>query len=85
MVFFMIVPSIMIVAMIFIHETAEYFNEKISYIPLAICAVLSFFVDIAAAGISTAPGREYFLKLFALIFVAAAVVTALNSYMEVKK
>ena len=71
----------MIVAIIFIHETAEYFNLKISYVSLIICAVLSFLVDIAAAVISNSPGREYFLKLFAIIFVVAAVVTILNSYL----
>ena len=81
MVFLLIVPSIMIVAIIFIHDTAEYFNLKISYISLAICAALSFWVDVMAAAISNSPGREYFLKLLGLIFVAAVIVTALNSYL----
>lgn len=85
MVFLMIVPSIVIVAVILVHETAKYFDVEISYIPLAICAVLSFLIDIAATTISTAPGREYFFKLFALIFVASVVVTAINSFIEVKK
>ena len=71
--------------MILIHETAKCFDVEISYISLAICAVLSFLVDVAAAAISTAPGREYFLKLFALVFVAAAVVTAINNFLEVKR
>lgn len=75
----------MIVSVILIHKTAGFFDLKISYIALAICAVLSFLIDVAAVEISTAPGREYFFKLFALIFVAAAVVTAINFYLEVKK
>ena len=75
----------MIVSIILIHKIANSFDVKISYIALAICAVLSFLVDVAAVEISTAPGREYFFKLFALIFVAAAVVTVINSYLEVKK
>ena len=85
MVFFLTVPSIMILAVILIHEATKYFGVKISYVSLVICAVLSFLIDLAAMEISTAPGREYFFKLFALIFVAAAVVTAINLYLEVKK
>ena len=85
MIFLMIVPGVMIVAIIFIHEAAKSFDVEISYISLTICAVLSFVVDIAAAELSTAPNREYFLKLFLLIFVAAAVVTAVNKFLEVKK
>lgn len=85
MVFLLIVPSVMIVAIIFVHETAKYFGAEISYIPLAVCAVLSFLIDVAAAKLSAAPGSEYFLKLFALIFVAAVVVTVANSFLEVKK
>ena len=85
MVFFLIVPSIMIISIILIHEAAKYFDVKISYIPLAICAVLSFAVDVTAAEISTVPGREYFFRLFGLIFVAAAVVTVINYFVEVKK
>lgn len=85
MIFLMIVPSIMIVAIILVHEAAKYFDVKISYISLAICAALSFAVAFVAAEFSTAAGREYFINLFALIFVAAAVVTAINSYLEVKK
>ena len=75
----------MIVTVILIHEAAKYFNVKISYVSLSICAVLSLLVDVAAIEISTAPGREYFFKLFGLIFVAAAVVTAINNFLEVKK
>ena len=85
MVFFMIVPSIMIVTMIFIHETAKYFHVEISYISLIMCVALSLLADIVAAEISISSGSEYFFKLFALIFVAAAVVTAINNFLEVKK
>ena len=85
MIFLLTVPSVMVVAIILVHETARYFDKKISYISLTICAVLSFLVDIAAAAISSAPNSEYFLKLFIIIFVAAAVVTALNRFLEVKK
>lgn len=85
MVFFMIVPSVMIVAIILVHEAAEYFGKEISYVSLTVCAVLSFLIDIAAAAISSAPNREYFFKLFIIIFIAAAVVTALNRFLEVKK
>lgn len=85
MVFLLIVPSIMLVAIILIHETAKYFGKKISYIPLASCAVLAFAVDFAAAQFSSAADKIYFLKLFILIFVAAAAVTALNRFLEVKR
>ena len=85
MIFLMIVPSVMIVAVIFLYETSNLLELKISYISLAICAVLSILADFVAAEISTAPGLEYFCKLFALIFLAAAVVTVINSYLEVRK
>ena len=85
MIFLMIVPSIMIVAIIFVHEAASFFNLKISYVSLVICAVLSVLADWAAVEISTSPGLEYFLKLFAIIFVAAAVVTVINNFLEAKK
>lgn len=80
MIFLMIVPSIMIVTIILIHETT-----KISYISLASCAAISFLVDAVAAAISNTPNLDYFLKLTAIIFVAAAVVTAINLHLEVKK
>ena len=85
MIFFIIVPSVMVLTIILVHEAARYFGKEISYVSLTICAVLSFLVDIAAAAISSAPNSEYFLKLFIIIFVAAAVVTALNRFLEVKK
>ena len=85
MIFLMIVPCIMIVTIILVHEAARYFGKEISYISLTICAVISFAVDIAAAAISNAGGNEYFLKLTAIIFVAAAVVTVINNFLEVRK
>lgn len=85
MIFFMIVPSIMLVTIILIHETTKNFNVKISYISLLFCVALSLLADIVAAEISISSGREYFFKLFALIFVAAAVVTGINNFLEVKK
>lgn len=85
MIFLMIVPSIMIVTIILIHEAAKYFGKEISYIPLTICAILSFLVVYVAAAISTASNFEYFLKLAAIIFVATSVVTAINYFLEVRK
>ena len=85
MVFLLIVPSIMIVTIILIHEAAKFFDEKISYIPLTICAAVSLAVDFTAAQFSSAADNLYFLKLFVLIFVAAAAVTALNKFLEVKR
>ena len=85
MIFLLTVPSVMVVAIILVHETARYFDKKISYISLTICAVLAFLVNTAAAAISPAPDSEYFLKLFAINLVAAAVVTALNKFLEVEK
>ncbi len=85
MIFLMIVPSIMIVTIILVHEAARYFGKEISYVSLTVCAIISFAVDIAAAAISNAPGVEYFLKLTAIIFVAAAVVTVINNFLEVRK
>jgi len=85
LIFFMIVPTIMIVAMIFVHEAAKYFKVQISYISLLFCVAFSLLADVVAIEISTSSGVEYFLKLFAVIFVAAAVVTAINNFLEVKK
>ena len=85
MVFLLIVPCIIIVAIILVHEVAKNFDLKISYASLFICAVLSFLVDVAAIEIATAPGREYFFNFFGLIFVAAAVVTVINNFLEVKQ
>lgn len=85
MVFFLIVPTIMIVAMILVHEAAKFFNVRISYITLLFCVAFSLLADVVAIEISTSPGLEYFVKLFAVIFVAAAVVTAINNFLEVKK
>ena len=84
MIFFVIVPSVMIVAIILVHEAAKYFGKKVSYSSLIICAVFSFLVDIAAF-FSAVSNRDYFFNLFMLIFVAAAVVTALNRFLEVRR
>lgn len=85
MIFLMIVPGIMIVAVVLVHEVSRFFDAEISYIPLVLCAVLSFVVDIVAVELSTAPGLEYFLKLLAISLVAAAVVTVIDFILEVKR
>lgn len=85
MTFWLTVPVVMILVIISVHAAAKFFQLEISYLTLTICAVLSIVIDVAAAATSTAPNADYFLKLFVLIFVAAAVVTAVNIFLEVKK
>ena len=81
MIFFLIVPSVMIVSILLVNGILSRLGLKISYGALALAAVLSLLVDLAAAALSPEPNQDYFFRLFGLIFLAAVVVTALNYFL----
>ncbi len=81
MVFFLIVPSVMIISILLVNGILSRLGLKISYGALALAAVLSLLVDLAAAALSSEPNQDYFFRLFGLIFLAAVVVTALNYFL----
>ncbi len=81
MIFFLIVPSVIVLTIFLVHRILNRLGVRIFYPTLAMCVVLSFLVDVLAAMLSPNPDKWYFLRLFALIFVAAAAVTALNKFL----
>ena len=81
MAFFLIVPSVMVISMVLVHGAANAVGLKIKYIPLAMCAALSFAAIWGAMNFSPNPDRFFFIYLGAIILVSAATVTAINAFL----
>ena len=81
MAFFLIVPSVMIVSVLLIHALAKRLGLRIYYTTLIAVAVVSVMVNLAAATITPAVGREYLLYLGLMILAAAAVLTWANRFL----
>lgn len=81
MIFFLIVPAVMILAAAAVFEISNRFSLKIHWGTLAVAAVLSLLVALLAIKLSPVPDKWYFIRLFALIFVASAALTAFNKFL----
>ena len=81
MIFLLIVPAAMILTAAAVLKISSRFGLKIHWGALAVTAVLSLLVDLLAIKLSPVPDKWYFIRLFALIFVAAAAVTAFNKFL----
>ena len=85
MAFFLIVPSVMIVSVLLIHALANRLGLRIYYTTLIAVAVVSVMVNLAAATITPAIGREYLLRLGLMILAAAALLTWANRFLLQKE
>lgn len=81
MIFFLIVSAVMGATIFLVLRISNRFGLKIHGGALAVTAVLSLLVDLLAIKLSPVPDKWYFIRLFALIFVAAAAVTAFNKFL----
>ena len=85
MAFFLIVPSVMIVSVLLIHALAKRLGLRIYYTTLIAVAVVSVMVNLAAATITPAVGREYLLRLGLMIFASATCLTWANRFLLIKE
>ena len=83
--FFLIVPSVMIVSVLLIHALAKRLGLRIYYTTLIAVAVVSVMVNLAAATITPAVGREYLLRLVLMILASAACLTWANRFLLKKE
>ena len=85
MAFFLIVPSVMIVSVLFVHALANRMGLRIYYGTLIAAALASFAADFAAVLISPAADKTFFLRLGILVAVAALVLTVANIFFVKRK
>lgn len=85
MAFFLIVPSVMIVSVLFVHALANRMGLRIYYGTLVAAAFAAFAADFAAVYISPAPDKTFFLRLGILVAVAALVLTVANIFFVKRK
>ena len=85
MAFFLIVPSVMIVSVLFVHALANRMGLRIYYGTLAAAAIAAFAADFAAVLISTAADKTFFLRLGILVAAAALVLTLANIFFVKRK
>lgn len=85
MTFFLIVPSVIVVSIILVHNVTNYVDLKIKYGALFMCAVLAFVSLFTAMEISPNPDQNFFVRLGGMILVSAALVTALNRFLVLRE
>lgn len=85
MAFFLIVPSVMIVSVLFVHALANRMGLRIYYGTLVAAALASFAADFAAVLISPVADKTFFLRLGILVAVAALVLTLANVFLVKRK
>ena len=85
MAFFLIVPSVMIVSVLFVHALANRMGLRIYYGTLVAAALSAFAADFAAVFISPAGGKTFFLRLGILVAVTAVVLTLANIFFVKRK
>ena len=81
MAFFLIVPSVMIVSVLFVHALANRLGLRIYYPTLIAVAVVSVMVNLFAATITPAIGREYLIKLGLMILATSFLLTLANRFL----
>lgn len=85
MAFFLIVPSVMIVSVLFVHALANRMGLRIYYGTLVAAALAAFAADFAAVLISPAADKTFFLRLGILVAAAAVVLTLANIFFVKRK
>ena len=85
MAFFLIVPSVMIVSVLFVHALANRMGLRIYYGTLVAAALAAFAADFAAVLISPAADKTFFLRLGILVAAAALVLTLANIFFVKRK
>ena len=85
MAFFLIVPSVMIVSVLFVHALANKMGLRIGYPVLVAAALASFAADFTAVLISPVADKTFFLRLGILVAAAALVLTAANIFFVKRK
>ena len=81
MAFFLIVPSVMIVSVLFVHALANRLGLRIYYPTLIAVIVVSIMVNLSAAIITPAISREYLLWLGLMILAASFLLTLANRFL----
>ncbi|MBR4384308.1 MAG: hypothetical protein IKP64_12205 [Selenomonadaceae bacterium] len=85
MAFFLIVPSVMIVSVLFVHALANRMGLRIYYGTLVAAAISAFAADFVTFFISPAADKTFFLRLGILVAVAALVLTVANIFFVKRK
>ena len=85
MAFFLIVPSVMIVSVLFVHALTNRLGLRIYYPTLIAVMILSFMVTFATSSLTPAIGREYLLKLGLMILAASFLLTLANRFLLKKQ
>lgn len=83
--FFLIVPSVMIVSVLFVHALANRMGLRIYYGTLIAAALAAFAADFAAVFISPAADKTFFLRLGILVAASAVVLTLANIFFVKRK
>ena len=83
--FFLIVPSVMIVSVLFVHALANRMGLRIYYGTLVAAAISAFAADFVTFFISPAADKTFFLRLGILVAVAALVLTVANIFFVKRK
>ncbi len=81
MTFFAVTASIMAVSILLIYKLCRYFGLELKWISLVLCAVFAFGVNGATILLSPFLTQGHYLRLAALVLVAAAMVTLVNEYL----
>lgn len=81
MTFFLIVPSVMVVSIILVYGIANKVGLRMHLSAPIMCALLAVLADLGAIALSPAPDKMFFVRLGALNFFAAVVVTLVNKFL----
>ena len=79
--FFIIVPSVMALVIFLLHHFTDYIGLKIKYQSLILCAVLSFFVNIAALFLSDTLNSSHYIHIGILVLIGAIVASFYNNWL----
>ena len=79
--FFLITFAIMSLSILLIHKLTQLVGFELKYSSLVLCAVMALIVNFAALTVSSSLTRNYFLLLFGLVLISAALVTYYNAYL----
>ena len=81
MTFFLIVPSVMVVSIILVYGIANKVGLRMHLSAPIMCALLAVLADLGAIAMSPTPDKMFFVRLGALNFFAAVVVTLVNKFL----
>lgn len=81
MTFFAVTASIMAVSILLIYKLCRYFGLELKWISLVLCALFAFGVNGATILLSPFLTQGHYIRLTALVLVAAGMVTLVNEYL----